>query len=94
MISSRPITRHYWLHVDGDIDERVIHLYEHCFIHQLDRFLAEHYPMPPYPASYVGGESFLHYIYLTVDCCTDIVPAPHPKETSVAILFTRFRCID
>ena len=75
MISPRPITRHYWLHVDGDIDERVIHLYEHCFIHQLDRFLAERYPMPPYPASYVGGESFLHYIYLAVDCCTDMVPA-------------------
>lgn len=74
MISPRPITRHYWLYVDGDIDERVIHLYEHCFIHQLDRFLAEHYPMPPYPASYVGGESFLHYIYLAVDCHTDMVP--------------------
>lgn len=74
MISSRPITRHYWLHVDGDIDERVIHLYEHCFIHQLDRFLAEHYPMPPYPASNVSGESFLHYIYLAVDCRTDMVP--------------------
>ncbi len=75
MISPQLITRHYWLHIDGDVDERVIHLYEHCFIHQLDRFLAEHYPIPPYPASYVGGESFLHYIYLTVDCCTDIVPA-------------------
>ncbi len=30
MISPQLITRHYWLHVDGDIDERVIHLYEHC----------------------------------------------------------------
>lgn len=74
MISPRPITRHYWLYVDGDIDERVIHLYEHCFIYQLDRFLAEHYPTPPYLASNVSGESFLHYIYLAVDCRTDMVP--------------------
>lgn len=74
MISPRPITRHYWLYVDGDIDERVIHLYEHCFIYQLDRFLAEHYPTPPYLASCVSGESFLHYIYLAVDCRTDMVP--------------------
>ena len=74
MISPRPIIRHYWLYVDGDIDERVIHLYEHCFIYQLDRFLAEHYPTPPYLASCVSGESFLHYIYLAVDCCTDMVP--------------------
>ena len=75
MISPRPIARHYWLCVDGDIDERVIHLYEHCFIYQLDRFLAEHYPTPPYLTSNVSGESFLHYIYLAIDCCTDIVPA-------------------
>ena len=75
MISPRPITRHYWLYLDGDIDERVIHLYEHCFIYQLDRFLAEHYPTPPYPASCVSGESFLHYIYLAVDCRTNMVPA-------------------
>ena len=74
MISPRPITRHYWLCVDGDIDERVIHLYEHCFIYQLDRFLAEHYPTPPYLASNVSGESFLHYIYLAADCRTDMVP--------------------
>ncbi len=74
MISPRPIARHYWLYVDGDIDERVIHLYEHCFIYQLDWFLAEHYPTPPYLASYVSGESFLHYIYLAVDCRTDMVP--------------------
>ena len=74
MISPQLITRHYWLCVDGDIDERVIHLYEHCFIYQLDRFLAEHFPTPPHLASCVSGESFLHYIYLAVDCRTDMVP--------------------
>lgn len=97
MISPRPITRHYWLYVDGDIDERVIHLYEHCFIYQLDRFLAEHYPTPPYLASYVGGESFLHYIYLTVDCCTDIVPAidEYVAQSGQAIPDTVVRsCLD
>lgn len=70
MTMLRQVYHQYWLPVKNT-DERIIHLYEHCYINIFEQFQTQHYGSPFNPIYNIVAQSFLHYIYLNIQCYND-----------------------